>query len=210
MLTPRLLKSGMSKSRTGLVALLLMAGSMLLVGGCSSSYVKASNVRNPPPLEPFRNFDRFEIQPIAMQAPYAGQAGNESARQKMQSYIDEQLVPQLQAWNAMPPQHSPVRVLRIEPQIRDIRFIHGAARILAGGFAGSSAVIMDVKFSDAATGAQIARPEFYSHAYALAGAYSFGVADNVMLIRPPTLLTEYVNANYVAAVGGRNSAEEPK
>lgn len=199
----------MSKSKSKLLLALLMLTAMLLVtAGCSSAYVKTNANTNPPPLEPFRNFDRFEILPIAMQAPYAGQAGNESARQKMQAYIDEQLAPQLQAWNALPTRNAPVRTLRIAPQIRDIRFIHGAGRIFGGAFAGSSAVILDVAFSDAATGAQIARPEFYSRANGFAGAYSFSVADNVMLIRPPTLLTEYVKANYAAAVGGRNSAAQ--
>lgn len=196
----------MLKSKITLAAL-SCAAAALLAAGCSSHYVKAASAQNPPPNEAFKNFDRFEVQPIAINAPYAGQEQNEAARKKIQENLDERLNPQVQAWNATPARHSPARVLRIEPVIRDIRFISGARRIFGGAFAGSSAVVMDVKFVDAATGAEIARPEFYSHGNGFAGAYSFGISDNIMLIRPATYLSDYVKANYEAPVGGMTGAE---
>lgn len=184
-----------------------VATAVLLASGCANTYVKKTGDMNPPPAEAFKNFDRFEIRPIGISPPYAGQSANENARNRMQANLDQQLTPVLATWNAQPAKHAPPRVLRIEPHIRDVRFISGAGRIFGGAFAGSSAISVDVTFTDAATGAVIAKPEFYSQANAFAGAYSFSVADNIMLIRPATLLTEYIKANYEQPVGGRTSTE---
>lgn len=187
------------------IALVLCVASTV---GCATHYVDASSTTNPPPVEQFSHFDRFEVEPITMGAPYAGQEANEAALKKIQENLDLRLAPVIANWNASESGNTPTRVLRIVPSIRDIRFISGASRVFGGVLAGRSAVVLDVEFIDVQSGATIASPEFYAHSNGWAGAYSFGVADNIMLIRPGTLITEYVEANYDALVGGRTGAEE--
>lgn len=156
---------------------------------------------NPPPTEAFSAFQRFEARPIMMGAPWAGQKGNEAARDMLQADLDERLKPLLSEWNAKSVGDAP-RTLRIEPVVRYIRFITGGKRFFGGGFAGNSAVMISLKITDAATGATIAEPDFYQHANALGAAYSFGATDKTMLIRISNMITEYMRANYPQAVGG--------
>lgn len=156
---------------------------------------------NPPPTETFNAFQRFEAQPILMGAPWAGQKGNEAAKDMLQADLDERLKPLLAEWNAKPAGDAP-RTLRIEPVVRYIRFITGGKRFFGGGLAGNSAVMISLKVTDAATGTVVAEPDFYQHANALGAAYSFGATDKTMLIRVSNMITEYVRANYSRAVGG--------
>lgn len=165
-------------------------------------YIEAKAVTNPPPSTALEAFDRFEITPIAMVAPYAGQPANEQAKERLQANLDERVPPVLAEWNAKPEKHQPPRTLKIEPTIRHVKFVSGKARFWAGAFAGGTAVLMTVKLSDAASGEVIAEPEFYQHANAMGAAYSFGATDKAMLIRVTDLVTGYLKANYVAAVGG--------
>src|SRR5678816_3381307 len=65
-----------------LLALLMLFG---LVGtACAAGdvvdYIGPKNTDNPPPAVPLNTFARFEISPITMDAPYAGQEGNEVAK----------------------------------------------------------------------------------------------------------------------------------
>lgn len=165
-------------------------------------YIEAKNVTNPPPSVALDTFDRFEIAPIAMVAPYAGQPANEQAKERLQANLDARMQPTLAEWNAKEAKNTPPRTLKIEPTIRHVKFVSGKARIWAGAFAGGTAVLMTVKLSDAATGETIAEPEFYQHANAFGAAYSMGGTDQAMLIRVADLVSGYLKSNHVAAVGG--------
>lgn len=164
------------------------------------SYVEAKNVTNPPPSKPLREFSHFDVAPIAMNAPYAGQSANEDARKRIQADLDVRLQPLLLEWNGAG--NAAGRTLRIEPTIRHIKFIGGGARFWGGAFAGGSAVLMTVKLVDASNGETIAEPEFYQHANAEGAAWSFGGTDKAMLAREATLITDYLKANRDQAVGG--------
>jgi hypothetical protein len=161
----------------------------------------ADGANNPPPKEAFSAFQRFEAQPISMGAPWAGQKGNEAAKDMLQADLDERLKPLLAEWNAKPAGDGP-RTLRVEPVVRYIRYITGGKRFWGGGFAGNSAVMVSLKVTDSATGDVIAEPDFYQHANGLGAAYSFGATDKTMLIRISNMITEYMRANYPQAVGG--------
>lgn len=156
---------------------------------------------NPPPKTTLDSFQRFEMEPIAMGAPFAGQKGNEVAKQKLQANLDLRAKVLLEEWNAESTAASP-RTLKIQPSIRYIRFITGGKRFFAGAFAGGSSILVSVNMVDAATGDVIASPEFYQHANALGAAYSFGATDKTMLIRISNMVTEYLRTNYSQAVGG--------
>ena len=173
-------------------------------------YIEAKGISNPPPSVALEAFDRFEIAPIAMVDPYAGQAANEQAKERLQINLDERVPPLLAEWNAKPEKNQPPRTLKIEPSIRHVKFISGKARFWAGAFAGGTAVLMTVKLSDAASGEVIGEPEFYQHANAMGAAYSFGATDKAMLVRTTDLIANYLKANYATAVGGPTGKEDKK
>jgi hypothetical protein len=173
-------------------------------------YISAKEMTNPPPSTVLSAFDHFEIAPIEMVAPYAGQPANEDAKTRLQGYVDEKVPAIINAWNLPEPKHSPPRTLKIEPVIRHVKFVSGKARFWGGALAGGTAVLMTVKLSDAATGDVIAEPEFYQHANAFGAAYSFGGTDKAMLGRTAELMANYLKANYEAAVGGPTGKEPEK
>ena len=71
------------------IALLgLLAATRVHAEGSVVDYVEPKNATNPPPKVALDAFDRFEIRPFAMDAPYAGQPANESAKQHLQENLD--------------------------------------------------------------------------------------------------------------------------
>lgn len=170
--------------------------------------VQASSSQNPAPTEAFSAFDRFEVAPITMGEPWAGQKPNEAALVNLQAALDERTTPWLAEVNAPAARSEPPRVLRIEPYVAGIRYITGGKRVFAGAFAGKSRVLLKLRIVDAATGAVVAEPEFYQHAAGMAGAYSFGGADKAMLERVTTLAVDYLRANHAAPTGGPTGWQE--
>lgn len=159
----------------------------------------ADGALNPAPAAPFNTYQRFELAPVAMGAPFAGQKGNEVAREKLQANLDERAGPLLKEWNAGAAGDD-ARTLKIVPEIRYLRFITGGKRFFAGAFAGGSSIMVTVRITDAATGAIVAEPDFYQHANAMGAAWSFGATDKTMLIRISNMVTEYLRGNYTQAV----------
>jgi hypothetical protein len=161
----------------------------------------AAGRTNPAPSELLSAFDRYEVKPAVLTGVYAGQEINETALASFQRNFDERVGAWVAEQNAKPARHDPVRTLVIEPRIDKIRFISGGARVWAGAFAGSSRVLVVLRLVDKATGEVVAEPEFYQHAKAMAGAWTFGVADNNMLIRTASMSLDYLKANQNEAVG---------
>lgn len=161
----------------------------------------ADDARNPAPAATLNSYQRFELAPVAMGTPFTEYKGNQVALEKLQANIDERVKPLVGEWNARDP-GAQARTLRIEPQIRYIRFISGGKRFWGGAFAGGSSILLKVKLTDAATGEVIAEPDFYQHANAFGAAWSFGGTDKHMLIRISAMLADYLKNNYATAVGG--------
>ena len=200
--------------RVGRIALLMMALALQPVqswaDGEASDYTEAREINNPAPKVALNGFDRFEIAPVAMGAPYAGDEVNEDAKQRLQVNLDERATPLLAEWNGKEPKSSPPKTLKIEPTVRYLKFISGKKRLWTGAFSGSTSVLVTVKLSDAATGETIAEPEFYQRAGAMGGAWSYGATDKAMLVRTTDLISDYLKANYAAAVGGPTGKDEEK
>ena len=182
-----------------------MAAVALLMCGASlqaAEKIEASSLTNPAPVEAFKAFQRFELLKSTMAAPYDGQKGNEQAQANFQLNLDGNIQEWLGAKNAEAAKLDAPRVLMIEPRIDKIKFVGTGARIWAGAFAGSSRILVKVKFTDKASGQVIAEPEFYQHAAGMAGAYSIGGADKAMVERVAKLVADYIKSNYDTAVGG--------
>jgi hypothetical protein len=182
-------------------ALFAVAFGLLVSFTASADDLGPSRSDNPPPTSALSAFQRFESAPIVMGAPWAGQKGNDIAKDKLQDNLDLRLKPLLAEWNAKEAGETP-RTLRIEPTIKHIRFITGGKRFWGGAFAGGSSILVSVKLIDATSGEVVAEPEFYQHANAMGAAWSFGATDKTMLIRISNMVTEYVRNNYAQAVGG--------
>jgi hypothetical protein len=76
--------------------------------------------------------------------------------------------------------------------------------------AGSSAVLMTARITEKETGRVVATPLFYARAEAWGGAFTFGVTDNLMLLRIADRLCDYLLANYTEAVGGVTGQDPEK
>lgn len=183
---------------TILIALLAMAT------GCVTN-INPSTVTNPSPAEKFSSFNRFELLPL--QAANSKVAEQKAAMTKIEENIQDRLGQRLQTLNTKPVDGKP-RTLVIEPIVTELKFVSGGKRFFAGALAGSSAVVLIAKFTEKESGKQIAHPEFYSRAAAMAGAYSIGGHDNGMLLRIANWFAVYVLQNYKQAVGGSVNSED--
>ena len=185
--------------QTVFAAVLLLAAVPFV--GAAEFKKPAEDAKNPAPTVALNTYQRFEMSPIAMDAPYAGQKGNEVAREYLQANLDERVGAVLKAWNEKPAGDAPL-TLKIEPKMTHVRFISGGKRFFAGGFAGKSWVYVTAKLTDAQTGAVVGEPGFYQQASALGAAWTFGTTDKTMLIRISNMVTEYLRSNYPQAIGG--------
>ena len=87
------------------------------------------------------------------------------------------------------------KTLSIEPVIEAIKFVSAAKRVMVGSMAGGSAVRMKVNFRDLSNGEIVAAPVFYEDVTAWTGSGSFGVADNMMLVKLAEDATNYAAQN---------------
>ena len=133
----------------------------LVIAGCATRYIKPTTVQNIPPMEKFSAFGQFELQQVSLDADYSDQNTNLRARAKIQEHFDSRVAPIIEEWNRNAPRETPARILVIVPRIEHIKFIGGGVRVWVGPIAGSSAVIMKVKYIDKASGKLVAEPEFF-------------------------------------------------
>lgn len=175
----------------------VVVATAVLLTGCVTK-IRPTVTYNPPPNKALNAYEVFEVRRLAT-APTVKEA---AAVTKIQQYLDLKLTALVAAWN-----RGTGDTLVIEPRIRELKFVGGGGRFLAGALAGSSAVRMTVRLSDKATGEVIAEPEFYQRAAAYGGAYSFGGSDNAMLARITSVVDEYLRRNYDKAVGGPTGLE---
>lgn len=179
------------------VVALLCFSAPVFAGGKIAPPDFKEDSRNPAPSTALNAFQRFDLAPVAMGAPWKGQDANEAALANLQANVDIRVKPVVAEWNAKPAADAP-RTLKIEPEIAYIRFITGGKRFFAGAFAGDSGILLKVKLSDAATGEVIGEPQFYQRANKFGATWSFGATDKHMLIRMSAMVADYLKTNYAA------------
>lgn len=185
------------KKRFAAIALLLV----LFASGCATHVKTPDTPVNPPPLEAFSKFSHFVLKPINETESCDKQHGADVALRTIQEKLDVRLGHLVREWNAKPARAGK-RTLIIEPICSDAKMLGVHARIWGGALAGSSAIVMKVRYSDAGSGKVIAEPVFYQRASAMSGAWTFGAADRNMLERLANLISSYTSRNYDNAVGG--------
>lgn len=188
---------------------LAIAGLFLPCSGAlfAAEEIRPSVERNAAPKVQLDHYARFELKPVVLVPPYAGQETNEKARGVVQQNFDQRLGQWVALRNGEPAKAASAPTLAIEPVIEKVRFVSGGKRFFAGAFAGSSRILLRLRLIDVASGEVIAQPEFYQHARGMAGAWTVGGADNAMLARIATLAQDYVTANYSALAGGATGWE---
>lgn len=161
------------------------------------THIRPDTTSNPPPRASFSAFQHFRLQPVA--ADTAEVRGQDAAMAKISANVQQKLANTLATWES---RKQGGRTLNIEPRVTELKFVSGGKRFFAGAFAGSSAVVMHVRLTDADTGELIGDPEFYQRAAASGGAWSIGGTDNGMLVRIATAAQQYMTRNYDHPVGG--------
>lgn len=169
--------------------------------GACVTHIGTTTQTNPPPREKFADFSAFELQPLQVAPEYQGK--EERAVARIQEHLNLLVLPVLRHWSQSA---GAGRTLVVSPKIEAIKFVGGGTRFFAGALAGSSAVIMTVRYTDKATGAVVAEPQFFQRAAAMSGAWTIGVQDNNMLKRIVEIMAGYTQRNYEAAVGGPTGA----
>ncbi len=187
----------------------IAAGSLavMLLAGCATTVKTPTATANPPPAEAFSKFSSFEMKPINVTESCAKQHGGDVALRAIQEKLNVRLGSMVKDWNSMKKSDTAGRKLIIEPVCSDVKLVGTSARIWGGAMAGSSAVVMKVRFTDAASGKSVAEPVFYQRASAMGAAWSFGATDRDMLERIVDLIVTYTAKNQQAAVGGPTGLE---
>jgi hypothetical protein len=173
-----------------------------MLAGCATNVKKPEGAENPPPNVAFSKYTSFELKPINTTEACDKQHGGDQALKSVQDGLTAKLGSLVTGWNSSKAKGAAERKLVIEPVCSDAKLVGTGARIWGGALVGSSAIVMKVRYIDAATGKAIAEPVFYQRASAMGGAYSFGATDRDMLTRIVDLITSYTAKNYQAAVGG--------
>lgn len=158
--------------------------------------------QNPPPANALAGYDAYELAPITMDPPLAGDAGKEKAKAKIQEHMNNETGPIIAQWNTDAAGSARGLTLLIEPRVEKLKVVSGGARFWAGAFAGDSYVVMKLRITEQPGGNLLAEPEFYQRAAAMSGAWTFGGQDKDMMHRIILLANHYLLTNYEQAVGG--------
>ena len=162
----------------------------------------AAEPQNPPPAGALAGYDRYELAPLAMGPPYAGDAGKEKARARIQEFLTAETGAIVAQWNEAAAGAARGQSLLLEPRIEKLKVVSGGARFWAGAMAGDSYVVIRLRISEQPAGTLLAEPEFYQRAAGMSGAWTIGAQDKDMLHRIVLLMNRYLQSNYQEAVGG--------
>ena len=178
-----------------LISAMLML--MLAIGAAA-----VAEPQNPPPVNALAGYDRYELAPIALGPPYAGDEGKEKARDKIQGYMTAETGAIIEQWNKDAAGSARGQSLVLEPRLEKLKVVSGGARVWGGALAGDSYVVRKIRITEQPSGTLLAEPEFYQRASAMSGAWTFGAQDKDMMHRIVVLANHYLQSNYQAAVGG--------
>jgi hypothetical protein len=164
-------------------------------------------LQNAAPANKLGGYAGYEL--VATQlAPGIEQKRNaEKVLGQIEANIQKHVAPVVAAWNGKADASAPNK-LRLEPVVISLHKPSGANRFWAGGLAGQAKITIKVRIIEVGTDKVIGEPEFYQHANAVAGAWTIGATDNLMLDRVAKLVAEYLVGNYEQPVGGKSGYED--
>jgi hypothetical protein len=175
---------------------LVSAGAaLLLLAGCATRIYPKDETITPSKVK-LSTFTAVVAKPMGVER-VAGEGDPEGVNTIHIALINclKPLFPNLKQVGSEQTEFAPGTVI-IEPAIEDMKRVTPAQRVFASQIAGSSAVLLRTRYTDAASGQVIASPVFYAKADARAGAWTMGVMDHVMLGRVADLACSYAKSNY--------------
>ncbi len=171
---------------------------VVVLAGCATQ-MSPMQATPATPSEKLGGFDTVYIRSLTISPPYATSGANIKAAKKINELLQSKLGMVYAGAQAIGENEKVSagrgRTLLIEPNIKEIKWIGGAARFWVGAMAGSSAINLKVTFTDFSANKVIAEPIFYAKANAYGGAYSMGGTDNAMLARIASDIAEYAKLN---------------
>ncbi len=179
-----------------------------LVVGCTTTVKTPTTTINPPPLEAFSKFSRFELKAINTTEKCNKQEGGDQLLVQIQNKLNVRLAGLIENWEDNRNEDIPDRKLVIEPICSDAKLVGTASRVWGGALAGSSAVVMNVRYTEEESGTLIAEPVFYQRAQAIGAAWTFGHTDRDMVDRIVNLIIDYTANNYKNPVGGPTGLQQ--
>jgi len=184
-------KGMMNKGLAGVLFLAIAVFSQ----GCAT-HIKGPATAPKPAKVKLSTFKNVVMTPVALADAYAKSGANKKAQKKINEVMTVEMKKVFPSVKVVTDTAKVAKkgTLLIEPNIKEIKFIGGFARYMAGPFAGSSAVLMQVKFKNLETGAVVADPIFYRKASAFAGGM-YGSADNRMLSEVVRDAVDYTRDN---------------
>ena len=167
-----------------------IVATLTILGGCATNIHPTNEPLRPPTV-------RLGIFPQAVLAPIKvekmeGDSGDQAAIRHMDENLGKcmkSVFPTLLNASAAD------QGLLIEPVVVDMKKVNASERFWLGAMAGSSAVLLKLRYTDVATKAVVAEPTFYARAAAMSGAWTIGGADNAMLSRVVNEACGYARSN---------------
>ncbi|WP_341894770.1 hypothetical protein [Ferrovibrio terrae] len=162
--------------------IIFVAAAGMLLAACTTQ-IHAKDETIQPSKVPLGKFKYAELKPLIVEK-MEGDSSDQKAVEKIANELEgclNMVFPAIKAGKSVA--DTDTGRLRIEPSIVDLKKVNTGERIFAGALAGSSAVLLKVKYTDLSTQQVVAEPIFYAKAAAMGGAWTFGATDGLMLTR---------------------------
>jgi hypothetical protein len=170
-----------------------MARTSFVIGALALALPAFAQLQNPPAANKLQGYAGYELKPVTLNPDLAGKKNVDKVVAKVEEDLKRNVGAVLAGW--APDSANPQSIV-IEPRIESLHKPSGANRFFAGAAAGAGRILMKVKITEQPSGKVIGEPEFYRHANAMAGAWTFGAHDNAMLEKVTQLVANYLTANY--------------
>jgi hypothetical protein len=170
-----------------------IARTTFVVGALALAFPAFAQIQNPPAVNKLQGYSGYELKPVTLNTELAGKKNVDKVVSKVDEELKKNVGAVLTGWT---PDSANPQKLVFEPRIESLHKPSGATRFFAGAAAGSGRILMKVKITEQPSGKLIGEPEFYRHANAVAGAWTFGAHDNAMLEKVTQLFANYLSANY--------------
>jgi hypothetical protein len=173
---------------------MLAAVMITLLSACATDIPDQSD--NRPSAVPFGTFEAYVLSPLVVQH-MEGDSGDQAAVKRIDGELRSCMtgaLSRLKAIGQTDPSHG--KTILIEPSIIDLKKVNVSERFWLGALAGSSAVLLRVKYTDTASSKVIAEPTFYAKASSWGGAFTVGGTDNKMLTRIVNDACGYTSRNF--------------
>lgn len=183
--------------KVGGAAVKLSFGIVFMVAtlaGCATKIAPQNHTIQPSKI-PLSQFQTYDLRPLVVDH-MEGDNGDRAAVARLDSEIRACLNSAFIGLKPQPSTDAPAgTALLVEPIVVDLKKVNVSERFWVGPLAGSSAMLLKLKLTDAGAKEIIAEPVFYGKSNAWGGAFTFAATDNAMLTRVVNDACNYARRN---------------